>query len=233
MAFDPNRDHRGGIIGGVIVMVIGVGLLFDHLGLLNFSHFYRFWPMILIIIGLFKILNRPERVKGVILIVIGTLLQLDQLNIAHVRWGELWPLLIIGAGLSIVWRTLDSRRNPAGTGDPRTTLNEMAIFGGVVRRITTKNFQGGKIHATFGGVEIDLRDADMEADEAVLEINAVFGGVEITVPTNWVVSSRGQGIFGGYEDSTHLRQPENVTGMRQKTLLIQGVAVFGGVEIKN
>ena len=48
--------------------------------------------------------------------------------------------------------------------------------------------------------------------------------------------AHGQGIFGGYVDSTKSwggQQPESAGGPSRKPLYIRGVAVFGGVEIKN
>ena len=57
----------------------------------------------------------------------------------------------------------------AGEGFTRTTgtsfadrLNIDAIFSGVNRRMMSKNFQGGKITAAFGGAEIDLTQSDFE-----------------------------------------------------------------------
>ena len=50
----------------------------------------------------------------------------------------------------------------------------------------------------FGGFELDLRQADIEGAEAVIEVNALFGGGEIKVPETWHVVVSGMGIFGGY-----------------------------------
>lgn len=233
MARDPRTPYRSGIAGGVIVMLVGIGFLLDRLDVLDISQFYRFWPMMFIVLGIVNLSNRCTWIKGTILIVMGILFQLDTLNIAHVRWGQIWPLFVIGAGLSIIWRTTQSPKIPTASGDPRDTLNELAVFGGIERRITSRSFKGGRVLALFGGVELDMRDAEMEGDEIVLDINATFGGVELTVPSHWTVASHGHGIFGGYVDSTRPRQPESVTGALPKTLLVQGTALFGGVEIKN
>src|SRR5262249_58445832 len=111
-------------------------------------------------------------------------------------------------------------------------LNEIAVFSGIEKRITGKNFSGGKMVAIFGGIEIDLWQAEMEGDEAVLQIDAIFGGVEIRVPDTWLVSSHGQGVFGGYNDSTRLR-PAADPNQPRKTLVLRGAAIFGGGEIPN
>jgi hypothetical protein len=96
--------------------------------------------------------------------------------------------------------------------------------------VTAKNFQGGKATAVFGGVELDFRDADIET-EAMLEVNCIFGGIEIRVPETWHVHSRSLPVFGGYEDKT--RQVGDPAAGNAKTLIVTGMVVFGGVEIRN
>jgi len=69
-------------------------------------------------------------------------------------------------------------------------------------------------------------------DEATLHIDAIFGGAEIRVPDTWLVSYQGATMFGGVEDKSRLRRPEDPNSKR-KVLLITGSIVFGGLEIKN
>src|SRR5262249_59019018 len=97
-------------------------------------------------------------------------------------------------------------------------LNEIAVFSGIEKRITGKNFSGGRMVAIFGGIEIDLWQAGMEGDEAGLQIDAIFGGVEIRVPDTWLGSSHGQGGFGGVNDSTRLRPPADPSQTRKTPL---------------
>ncbi len=89
-----------------------------------------------------------------------------------------------------------------------------------------------QLQSLFGGIEIDLRDADLAETEAVLYANAIFGGIEIRVPETWYVAARGQGIFGGYTDSTRYTGPGD-PDKPKKTLIVMGTAIFGGVEIRN
>jgi predicted membrane protein len=106
----------------------------------------------------------------------------------------------------------------------------MAFFGGIERKVEGKFFQGGNITALFGGFKIDLTRAEMEGDEAVIYVNAVFGGGEIIAPESWRVSVEGAGIFGGYVDKTRYGpRPDGVI----KTLHVRGAAVFGGIEVKS
>jgi len=170
------------------------------------------------------------------LVVVGLLLQFDQLGFVHVSFGELWPLAVIAAGAMAMWSALQARKITDGkktdSADPRTTLNESAIFGGVEKRINSKEFRGGQLQSMFGGIEIDLRDADIDGTEAVLHANAIFGGIEVRVPETWFVAARGQGVFGGFSDSTRYVGPSD-PDKPKKTLIVVGSAVFGGVEIRN
>jgi hypothetical protein len=82
----------------------------------------------------------------------------------------------------------------------------------------------------FGGFELDLSQADIAGDQAVIDSTVLFGGGEIRVPRTWTVIVKGIGIFGGYSDET---TQETVPGVPSKTLIVKGLAVFGGVGIKN
>jgi len=235
MSIRPHRDVQGGLIGGAAVILVGLFFLLDSLGIIAIGHLFRFWPMILIVAGVASLLSRQDRVKGAVLIIVGVLFELDSLGIAHFRWSSLWPLAIIGAGIAVMWTTLEARRIGVAAGDPRNTLNEFALFGGIERRITTTDFKGGVVTAIFGGVELDLRQATITEDAVEVTINAICGGCELRVPEAWEVVSHGQGIFGGYADSTKASDylPDTLAGTRRKALILRGVAIFGGVEIKN
>ena len=84
----------------------------------------------------------------------------------------------------------------------------MAVFGGIERRVTSQDFQGG-------------------------HINAIFGGVEIRVPETWQVAFRGTPIFGGIADKTRVGRTTDPSDRRRKVLVLTGTVIFGGVEIKN
>jgi predicted membrane protein len=106
---------------------------------------------------------------------------------------------------------------------------EAAVFGGVDRHIAALDFHGAQCTAVFGGCKIDLRDAQIQGREAVLETYAIFGGVEIRVPDDWEVVNRNMTIFGGVSD--HRRQSPR--GPDTKTLILEGATVFGGTNVRN
>jgi predicted membrane protein len=230
-----------GLFSGGIIALIGLLILLDNMGFHALNHLYRFWPMILILIGVWNLTCKSGRVFGGVLVILGVLFQLDALGFARFTWGEIWPIAIIGAGVLVMWSSLKARKFSAFVGkiaagpqgDPRTTLSEVAVFGAIERRITSQDFQGGNINAIFGSVELDLRDATILQDEAILEINSVFGSVELRVPEAWQIVSRGQAAFGSFQDDTRNYRTENAATPLRKSLILTGAAVFGSVEIRN
>src|SRR5260370_41204342 len=131
---------------------------------------------------------------------------MKEVGVGDFCWGEMGAVGVsAGGGFGVVGGVEGGKMTEGGgarPGDTLTTLNESAIFGGVQKRVNAKEFRGGQLQSLFGGIEIDLRDAEMAENEAVLHANAVFGGIELRVPETWYVAARGQGIFGGYTDST-------------------------------
>ena len=232
-----NRGPYAGLIPGGIILAIGIVFLLDSLGYVQARHLLDFWPVLLIFAGLAKLLDPCRRAWGVLLMFFGGMLLLNQLGIRHFSWGEFWPLVLIAVGAMAMWSAFQARKLTEGLprtdqSDPRTTLNESALFGGIQKRLNGKEFRGGQLHAMFGGIEIDMRDADIAGDEAVLYANSIFGGIELRVPETWFVAARGQGVFGGYTDSTRYTGPVD-PDKPKKTLIVMGMAVFGGVEIRN
>ena len=206
-----SRDRYSGLVPGAVILAIGAIFLLNNMGIVNAGHFFQFWPLILIFAGLVNLANPCRRIWGAILLVSGVLLQLNQLGYGHFSWGEMWPLALIAAGAFAMWSALQARKMAEGlnanNADPRTTLNESAIFGGIEKRLNAKEFRGG-------------------------QLQSLFGGIELRVPETWYVAARGQGIFGGFKDSTRYSGPGD-GDKPKKTLIIVGTAIFGGVEIRN
>jgi predicted membrane protein len=236
VGIDLRGRGRGGIITGAIFILVGLVFLLDHLGIIAIGNPWRFWPMILVLTGLGNFMARRQA-WGLLLMFAGVVLQLNELGITHFGWNTFWPMMLIAFGLFVMWGSLQWSSKPAvstsAAGDPRTTLNEAVVFGGLERRMTSKDFQGGDITAIFGGIELDLTEASIQGNEATLAITAIFGGVEIRIPPSWQVAFRGAPIFGGVEDKTRTARADDPAGSDVKTLVITGAVIFGGLEIKN
>ena len=62
----------------------------------------------------------------------------------------------------------------------------------------------------------------------MIDLFAMMGGTEILVPRDWDVTIRVVSLLGGCADK---RRPSSLPAT--KHLIIQGMAVMGGVEIKD
>ena len=227
-------DARPGILPGLVLVSIGTVLLLDHMGYIEGNRLWRLWPAILIVSGTVQIFHRANRAVGAVLVVIGALLLGSNFGLYHLSWNDMWPVILIGAGVALIWSRFEVPRMPTGAGgEANNVVNAYAMFGGVERRISATNVTGGTVSSIFGGVELDFRSAEIEGEEAVLYVEAVFGGIEIVVPDRWSVSYEGQSIFGGYSDETRPPLPEVAGGAPRKRLVLRGRAVFGGINVKN
>ena len=95
--------------------------------------------------------------------------------------------------------------------------------------MTSQNFQGGQVSAIFGGVELDLRDAVLGSEEAVIEATVVCGGIELRVPKDWRVNIRTTTMFGGAENN----RPQPSAADAKGELTITGTVVCGGIEVRD
>src|SRR5215510_646151 len=78
----------GGLIPGAIILAVGIIFLADSLGYIRARHFLQFWPMILIFVGVSKLARRDSRIWGVLLLLFGLFLQLNELGIGHFTWNQ-------------------------------------------------------------------------------------------------------------------------------------------------
>lgn len=226
------------LLPGLILVGLGALFLLDNLRIISASEWARYWPVILVAVGLYKMVeprSDGDRVIGGVLTVAGLMFLGDSLGLAYLGWENFWPLALIGLGLLLLFQRLpwgggDPANPGSADGTPAAPFDDVAVFGGS-KRVVTGEFKGGNVTAIFGGVELDLRNAVMTAPAATIEVTAIFGGAEIRVPEYWSVSAQCPGIFGGFNDRSH--QPDPYRQPPPKRLLVKGAAVFGGVNVKN
>ena len=219
------------LILGLVLLVVGASMLLDNLGVMNAYYVIRLWPAALILVGLtclFQSQRAAGRVACFFWIFIGTWLLLGNLHVLRLHFWDLWPLPFIMAGLYLMWQSLGGHRTATSGGSLESTFSALAMLGGVGRKINSRQFTGGEATALLGGCKIDLRDADITAEEAVIDVFAFWGGIELVIPEGWSVINRIIPVMGGAEDRT---RPS--TSAVPKRLVIRGIAIMGGIEIKN
>ncbi|MFF4989155.1 DUF1707 domain-containing protein [Streptosporangium saharense] len=102
--------------------------------------------------------------------------------------------------------------------------NIIAIFSGTERKGRWRVRRKTRALAIFGGMRFDLTDAEFEAKEIEITVNAFFGGAEIVVPEGVEVRCQGVGIFGGFD--VHGGGDIDPSA---PVVVVKGLAVFGGV----
>jgi predicted membrane protein len=222
-----------GVIPALAVIAVGVLFLLNNLNIFFLHDIWRFWPVALLAVGLAKLVDSQsdgDRTGGIVLVIVGAIFLAKNLGFLYLSWRDFWPLILIGAGVLMLWNRLYTPSRPLSGGSPEGVLNVHAVFGGVERKVTSDDFRGGHVSAMFGGIELNLRKAGIRGESAIVDISVVFGGVEIKVPTNWIVVLEGSSMFGGFSDKSAQPAPD-MPGI--KRLFVRGSAVFGGVDIKN
>jgi Domain of unknown function (DUF1707)/Cell wall-active antibiotics response 4TMS YvqF len=103
----------------------------------------------------------------------------------------------------------------------------VAVFSGATRTGRWRPARRETVVAVFGGVQIDLREAELPPGEMHLSAWAFFGGVEVTVPEGMRVEATGFALFGGRD----IHGGESVDPAAP-VLRVHAVTVFGGVSVK-
>lgn len=220
---------RANIVFGLVLMLVGMLFLLHNLGIYYVYNIWRYWPLLLIAVGLAKALGGrgSERTFGAIVTFVGFVFLADNVFGWHVHLGQLWPVILVIVGVSVVARSIRGPRPPGQVADQSTILRERAIVGGIARRNTSQSFQGGELTAFMGGCEVDLRDARMAGQQAVIDCFTMWGGITIQIPPDWVVEPQVSVFAAGFEDTT--KPPVNPAGR----LIVRGTAFMGGIEVKN
>lgn len=273
----PRND--GSIAFGVIILGIGIVLLLRKFGL-YIPSWVLTWPMILIAVGTFTLINQQfKSFFGSVVLFIGVYFLLKRefdLDLGLDQF--IWPVGLIALGAYLIlhkkkenkvledaranWES--SRKKKATTSHPekinpaevvedavpskeestktpdsgfvRATgtaffdrINESVVFGGVNRKLMTKNFQGGKATVLFGGLDLDLTQVDFTG-VVYLDLEVGFGGVKLIVPPHWDVRTEVSNIAAGLEDKRMFREGGVDTN---KVLILKGTLLFSGLEIKS
>ena len=259
--YKETENRSGKILAGLIIVVIGSLLLVNNIAF-GLPRWLFYWSNILIVLGLvIGAKSNFRNGKGIILIIVGLFFTLKRALGDVVDFDKIgWPVLIITIGLYLILKPksdfkkfkenknkrIDDLRTSDLSADSGTVnseygvdtnrvanhldyLDSVNVFGGSHQIVYSKNFKGGEITAVFGGCDVNLSQADFEG-QIIIDVTAVFGGAKIIVPPGWHVKSEVTAIFGGLDDK---RGMQPVVDGQQKLLIIRGIALFGGVDIRN
>jgi Domain of unknown function (DUF5668) len=247
---------------GVFILLVGIALALDRLGVVQAHHVMRFWPAVLIVLGL-TVMQRGSHgaVTGLLLIIVGTWLLLNTLGIVSLQvWEFLWPLILVVIGARIMMRSgrMRSRtRNEPPNFDQGSTAasqpNNPSQAYSPPAPPTAASTANASDHASVFSVLGSCRRRWGKAVFRSAEAVCVMGGFELDL-RDALMGAEGTAqielfvIMGGL----HVLVPQNWTvisnvvpilgGIDDKTrtnssttqqLILRGTVLMGGVEIGN
>lgn len=236
MSENKNSIDKRVLLGGILIILGGIFLL-NTMNILHFriAHVIFSWSFIMMVIGLFVFINTEKKFLGGILTGIGALFLIPKI-FPEVDYdgGIIFPIFFIILGVYIILkkRKVDSSSEFSSDASKlnRDKIDDVSIFGGGTKIISSSNFQGGNITAIFGGSEINLINCQLAEGNNVLDVLCVFGGTTIIIPKEWDVVINVTSILGGFSNKA-IRNPSVVID-QTRTLHIKGLAMFGGGEVK-
>jgi predicted membrane protein len=210
------------IIWGFALVLAGILFLLSNLEVLEID-FAGWWTVFIIIPCIIGLFTRGERLFSLMGIVLGVLLFLAAQE--HIEYSLVWqiivPLIIVAVGIKLIFNSKKGKKLIK----KGTEIEYIGVFGGDDVKITDK-FNGSSCIAVFGGIELDLSEAEITEDIEI-EAIAVFGGIDIIVPKDVIIQATGTSVFGGCDNSFKNEDKKN-----KKTIYINYVNVFGGLDIK-
>lgn len=248
-----NNPGSSRIVSGLLLLAAGL-LLFAYKMGAPIPGWLFTWPMILILIGVVSGFKSDFRNPGAfVLIAIGSVFLIDK-NVPGIDLHNyIAPIILVIIGLVFILKPKGNCNRHQRFGNPKFTegftpaenfskesssseennnpeaININAVFGGVHRKVFSKNFQGGTVTSFMGGTDLNLTQADIK-QPVVIEVNNIFGGTKIVIPANWDIKNEISALFGGIEDK---RLYNNVAIDTNKIVTLKGSCVFGGIEIAN
>lgn len=221
------------ILWGLLFIAVGTIIGTNALGLTNINIFFRGWWTLFIIIpcfiGMFEDTG-DNKIGNIVGILIGVVLLLTTNGIINFDLVAklLIPAVLVIIGLSMIFNeTIKSNISKKVKEGKKDGVEDtiVATFSGQKVNKDNEEFKNADLEAIFGGVVLDLRNANI-TDEASIKASSIFGGIEIFVPQNVNVKVKSTPIFGGVSNKV-INNKENT-----KTLYIEAFCMFGGVDIK-
>lgn len=218
---------------GLTVVAAGVVLMLRNLEMIDpfWSNVLISWPALIMALGFVNLFGR-EFPFGLVVFIAGGFFMASKFFGLPFEFSQIiWPSVIILVGLLILAgsRFIIRKKFEWSSSDiSEDAIEEVNVFGGSNHIITSKNFKGGKMVNVFGGSKIDFLQTELAPEGSQMEMVNVFGGVALTAPSDWTIKIQVVSIFGGFSDKRPVNQVDS-----KKVMIIKGVCLFGGGEIKS
>lgn len=217
------------VLWGAVFIGIGLILGLNALGVTNIDIFFDgWWSLFIIVPSVVSIVKNYKDVSAYIWLVIGVALLLSAQGILDISViGKLiLPAVLVAIGVGIIFKdTVSSKVNEKIDELNKSNKEEFyATFSGKKLNFAGDDFKGVSLNAIFGGIDLDLKNANVVEDK-IINATSVFGGINIFAPENVNIQVKSTSIFGGVNNKT-----KNKDG--QPTIYVKAFCLFGGVDIK-
>jgi hypothetical protein len=103
------KRHAHGHLGvGIFLLIAGIALLLENFDVLTIGPVWRFWPVIILVLGLGRLLDAQEAweyQKAAWWIFIGSWLLISELHLFGLTYHNSWPILLVGVGVGMLWKS--------------------------------------------------------------------------------------------------------------------------------
>ena len=217
------------ILWGVIFIIIGLILGLNAVGITNIDIFFEgWWTLFIIVPSVVSIAKNYKDASAYIWLIIGIALLLAAQGIIDMSIiGKLiLPAVLVAIGVGIIFKdTVSSKVNSKIDELNKSNKEEFyATFSGQKLNLAGDDFNGVSLNAIFGGIDLDLKNANIVEDK-IINATSVFGGINILVPENINIQVKSTSIFGGVNNKTKNKE-------EQPTIYVKAFCLFGGVDIK-
>lgn len=221
--------RRSQLVFGVTFVALGLVLLLDRAGELDAGDVIgTWWPTVLLLLGLATLALPPRNLAGGVFI---TAMGLAFLGWTAGGWDTLsvlWPLLLVAAGLALLFR----RPRPSRVPQVVTDDDLVAVFEPRSVRVPAGPLRKLDLTTIFADLDVDLRATSL-ARPTTVEVLTIFGDAELVIPAGWEVTTSGPRIFGDV-DIAAPAEPGTGTGPGSGggVLHLEVMAVFGDISVR-
>lgn len=219
------------IIWGLALLAVSAVLILNAFEITSIEIFFDGWWTLFIIvpsfIGLFTGRDKSANIIGLL---IGVFLLLVCQNILDfdIMSKLIVPVIIAVIGIKMIFGGIGKDKGFIKSIEENkdNMKTAFATFSGQDINFDNEVFRGAELTAVFGGIKLDLRNAEFEGD-TVIKACCIFGGADIFLPDNVNIKVNSNSLFGGIDNKKHQNSKDNL-----HTVYLNCTCIFGGVDVK-
>jgi predicted membrane protein len=182
--------------------------------------------------------SNTNRLVGGVIIAVGALILIDNIFGGFDFWDfiwKLWPIVLIVLGIYLI----KNQRRISGDFESGDYSSESRFFGDLDISLSRKEITDHHYSTLFGGIKIDLLDADFKTGENRIGVSALVGDIRIKIPDNLPLKLSSRSIIGDirFDDVRkdgffqRLDHIDNNFGSSEKKLSLSVSGIIGDLNV--